>query len=143
MTLEQELKQAEEQAEALRRKLTLETACKLTSLLQEAAAAEEALIAARKALDSANAEWCAHGDEHGYMLNFRIDLTKVWKLEKIDRADYDALRAASLAAASGMRDAQKRIGDAFKAAEEPLKAANETVRRVEQAYRSSRDFHPC
>ena len=144
MTLEQELKQAEENAEALRRKLTLATACKLTALLQEAAAAEEALIAACKALDSANAEWRAHGEEHDYMFqkNTRIDLVKLNNLAKNVRAEYESLQAHTLECVTEARVAQKRIGDAFKAVEEPLKAANEMVRRVE-LLRSTYIGYPC
>ena len=143
MTLEQELKQADENAEALRRKLTLATACKLTPLLQEAAAAEEALIAACKALDSANAEWRAHGEKHGYMLTtLRINRETVWKLAKDVRAEYDSLQAHTLECVTEARVAQKRIGDAFAAVEEPLKAANEMVRRVE-LLRSTYIGCPC
>ena len=49
MTLEQELKQAEENAEALRRKLEYQTACKVVDALESVTDAEAAVVSAKAA----------------------------------------------------------------------------------------------
>jgi len=137
MTLEEELKQAEENADALRRKLSLETACKLTVALQEAAAAEAALIAARKTLEDASNAFCAHGEEHGYMCmnNTKVDIVKRRDLAKDILADLEAQQADMLECGIEFRIALARHSDALKAVEGPLKAANAMVSRLEQTLR--------